>query len=177
MADCDLPSPTELRQLLRYEAETGKLFWLPRDTGTRGGRYFNTRYAGKEALTGPTKGYLAGSIRDKPAKAHRVAWAIHFGEWPNGMIDHINQDRADNRITNLRVVGHIENGRNAKRHRTNTSGVTGVGWVKNKCRWRAMIKVGGHNHYIGMFLNFEDAVEARRAAEAEYGFHENHGRT
>ena len=75
MADNHLPPPNELRQLLRYDPETGKLFWLPRAGDTRGERFFNTRFAGKEALTYLSKGYRVGSINDADAKAHRVAWA------------------------------------------------------------------------------------------------------
>lgn len=176
MADFHLPSPTELRKLLRYEPETGKLYWLPRAGKTRGERFFNTRFAGKEALTYDAKGYRVGSIMDRDAKAHRVAWAIHYGEWPAGFVDHINQDRSDNRIANLRLADHAVNGRNAKLHSSCTSGVLGVGWVKAKNRWRAMIKVDGRSRYIGMFKTFEDAVAVRREAEARYGFHKNHGR-
>lgn len=176
MADSDLPSPSELRKLLGYDPETGSLHWLLRPGLTRGERFFNTRFAGKKALTSRgDKGYLLGSICDRDAKAHRVAWAIYHGQWPEGMLDHINGDRADNRIANLRVVSVVENGRNAKRPANNTSGAVGVGWVKAKRRWRSMVKVGGRDIYLGLFEKFADAVEARKDAEKRYGFSDRHG--
>jgi hypothetical protein len=165
MADNHLPPPNELRQLLRYEPETGKLFWLPRAGDTRGERFFNTRFAGKEALTYLSKGYRVGSINDADAKAHRVAWAIHYGEWPNGFIDHINGDRADNRIANLRVVDHVGNGRNRKAGANNNSGVIGVGWNKRHKKWRASIRHNGELIYLGAFDNMDDAIRARMRAE------------
>lgn len=170
MATEDLLPAHVLRQLLRYEPETGKLFWLARSGDTRGERYFNTRYSGKEALTGGCKGYRVGSIGNAAVKAHRVAWAIYYGEWPQGFIDHINGDRADNRITNLRVVDHAGNGRNRRPGANNRSGVLGVGWNKRHKKWRASIRHNGELIYLGAFEAKEDAVAARLEAEKRYGF-------
>src|SRR3546814_6128350 len=60
---------------------------------------FNNKHAGKPALVAPSRaGHLCGHVKGIPLLAHRVAWAIHYGEWPNGQIDHINGDPSDNRI-------------------------------------------------------------------------------
>lgn len=104
-----------LRQLLRYEPETGKLYWLSRDvslfhesaTRTAAGtcKWWNGRFAGKEAFTATgVHGCRAGRIFGQAHYAHRVAWALHHGGWPTDEIDHQDGDRANNRISNLREV-------------------------------------------------------------------------
>lgn len=185
MAKTDLPTPEELRKLLRYEPDTGKLFWRARSvalfssTGRRSANHacalWNSRFAGKEAFTADDGGgYKSGGIFCRLHRAHRVIWALHHDEWPTHEIDHINGVKDDNRIVNLRDVSHIENSRNTRRSSNNTSGHMGVGWNKARGKWEARIKVG-RQIYLGLFDVFEDAVAARKAAEIKYGFHENHG--
>lgn len=174
-------TPKEMRKLLRYERETGKLFWLerPREMfpDERAWKIWNTRYAGKEAFTADNgNGYRRGAVFDKMYRAHRVIWAIHTGAWPDDHIDHINGVRDDNRIDNLRAVSHAENQKNCRGRKDNTSGVMGVHWYKRRGAWQAYIKVAGKNKHLGYFKSKEDAIAARAAAEIEYGFHENHGR-
>lgn len=174
MAKHELPSPELLRQLLRYEPETGKLFWLPRDCTSR---RFNSQYAGKEALYCiNNKGYPHGSIMAHRYNAHVVIWAITHGAWPSGQIDHINGVKTDNRLVNLRHVSAAENQRNMKRPINNTSGIVGVGWCAGKRKWRASINVNDRTRHIGYFSDIADAATARKAAEVEYGYHPNHGR-
>lgn len=185
MAKRQLPSPEVLRQLLRYEPETGRLFWRKRPPKFFvGGRpspeivatKWNTRHAGKEALTANnSSGYLHGSVRNRTLRAHRVIWAIVHGEWPDE-VDHINGVRNDNRLTNLRSVTRADNGRNLCRRRDSTSGVTGVYWDKRWRKWRAEIKVDYRPLYLGHFHKRESAIAARKDAERKYGFHPNHGR-
>lgn len=170
-----------LRALLDYNPETGDLTWKPRPVSMfkapRDAAAWNARYAGRPALTTINGcGYLTGGIFDRQRLAHRVAWAICHGEWPVDQIDHQNGDRTDNRISNLRVVSHSENGRNQKRPRTNTSGVIGVSWSLSAGKWRALITADGARKHLGYFADFYAAVAARKAAEAEHGFHPHHGR-
>jgi hypothetical protein len=90
------------------------------------------------------------------------------GVWPEDQIDHINRDRADNRIENLREVTNKQNQQNRSTNSDNTSGHTGVSWYKPYSKWRAQIK---HNHkviHLGYFTNIEDAIAARKAAEKLY---------
>lgn len=184
MAAKALPSQSLLLQLLRYDPETGKLFWRERPASMfalsqrddRMGRTWNTRYAHKEALTAiGTHGYRSGSIGKAKFLAHRVIWKLVTGEEPE-QIDHINHIRLDNRLANLRASDVVENARNMTRRRDNSSGVTGVHWHKPGNKWRAQIKSRGGKISLGLFDEFDQAVAARRAAEVEYGFHENHGR-
>lgn len=178
-------SPELLRTLLRYEPETGKLFWLRRDVSLfRQGkipaeqacRIWNTRYAEKEAFTANSRGYRVGGIFGRTYEAHRVIWVIVNGEWPTDKSDHENGVRNDNRIVNLRDVTTQENGKNSKLPISNTSGVIGVGWRPQRSKWRASIKAEGRSIHLGYFADFDSAVAARKSAEIKYGFHPNHGR-
>jgi hypothetical protein len=182
MAARELPSQAELRQILRYEPETGRLFWLPRGPEwfthladpEKKSRIWNGRNAGREAFTASDhKGYLQGQVLKYHTMAHRVIWAMHFGDWPEA-VDHINGDGLDNRIENLRSVTHRENCRNAAIPVTNSSGVMGVRFHKGV--WEANIRVDGRQLTIGCFGSLAEAADARKRAEAEYGYHRNHGR-
>jgi hypothetical protein len=167
-----------LRSVLRCEPETGKLYWMPRPSelfpDKRSANVWNARYAGREAFTAACgDGYRRGTVFYTNLKAHRVIWALVHGEWPADQIDHINGDPSDNRICNLRSVSNAENSRNSARPINNTSGVRGVYWHQSKNKWRARI---GKNISLGYFADFDEAVAARKAAEAERGYHPNHGR-
>tara|TARA_R110002126_G_scaffold73946_1_gene184519 strand:- start:8802 stop:9359 length:558 start_codon:yes stop_codon:yes gene_type:complete len=172
--------PATLRKLLDYDPNTGALTWKHRtpDThpGNRGRRGFNSTHAGKPAFTYDDKdGYKRGTVFSSKLRGHRVAWAIHYGEWPSGEIDHINRDRVDNRISNMRDVTKSENMRNAKMPNTNTSGCIGVHFVKKIRKWRARIGTGKGNVDLGLFTDKDDAIAARKAAEAEQGYSPTHG--
>lgn len=176
MAKRQLPSPEVLRQLVRYDALTGKLFWLERKGGTRADAVFNTRFAGREAITGSTTdGYRQGKIIGYSVRAHRLAWAIAHGEWPQFQIDHLNGNRSDNRLANLRQVTNAENMQNQFRSPRNTSGATGVRKCARTGKWRAEIKTSGKRHSLGYFEDFGAAVAARKDAERRFGFSARHG--
>lgn len=169
------------RQLLRYEPETGRLFWLerPREMfpAIHHWKTWNTRYAGTEAFPSTdAAGYRQGRIFDVQYRAHRVVWLIQTGNWPDGQIDHINGIRDDNRLSNLRVVSNIENGRNQSRYSTNTSGVTGVYWHRARQKWAAGIKINGRIKYLGLFNLIEDAAATRASSNLAHGFSERHGK-
>ena len=179
MAKKDLPAPQELCKLLRYEPETGKLYWRKRpvEMFSRESvhRSWNSRWAGKEAFTtADSKGYLCGKVKYDTFKAHRIAWVIYYGTAPIGEIDHINGVKHDNQINNLRDTTGSQNCRNITRLRSNnTSGVVGVIREMRKSgthRWVARITYGGKQRTIGRFSNFEDAVKARKEAEIAHGY-------
>lgn len=175
--------PVLLSKLFCLDAETGRLTWahrvsedfphMPRI------EHFNSRFAGKEALisVSASRGYRIGSVFSKEVRAHRIILALLHGEWPKGMVDHINGDRADNSLSNLRIVSPAENGRNARMPKRNTSGVVGVSWNTALGNWFGHIRFNGKTQYLGQFANKEDAIAARKAAEVRLGFHPNHGRT
>lgn len=186
MAAKDLPSIETLRKLLAYDPETGSLTWLPRPVSmfsdgkqspAHNAAKWNAKYAGRPAFNVINPGgYLKGRFLGQNLKAHRVAWAIFHGKWPDFEIDHINRYRSDNRISNLRDVSHKENCRNQSMPETNTSGVVGVYFHAAKIKWQAQIKVSGQKKHLGYFTDFSAASAARKAAEVKYGFHEGHGR-
>jgi hypothetical protein len=102
--------------------------------------------------------------------------AMTTGHWPNGDVDHINGDRQDNRICNLRNVTRSENCMNSSISKRNKSGVLGVCWTSRERKWLAQIQHNGKNIHIGSFDVLEDAKAARLNKEKELGFHENHGK-
>ena len=182
----ELPSYKLLRRILDYDGSTGKFKWKVAEPDMfQGGKYtperacraWNAVRSGKPAFTYVSKsGYVQGGVFGKIYLAHRVAYSIHHGCDVNGFVDHINGVRSDNRIENLRLVSVSGNARNAKRYRTNTSGITGVVWHKASRKWAAQIVVAGKNIALGLYDEKEGAATARREAEIKYGFHENHGR-
>jgi hypothetical protein len=108
-------------------------------------------------------------------KAHRLAWLYVHGKLPDDQIDHIDGDGLNNRIANLRDVTSRENCRNTRLRSTNKSGVVGVYFQKSSARWRAQIGTGSGNKHLGYFTDIKDAIAARKTAEIELGYHENHG--
>lgn len=173
-----LPCPTKLRLLVRYDPESGKLFWLPRgawaskarknnQTPQCSVRRFNARYAGREAFASLGQhGYLRGPLGGVYLTAHRVAWCVFYGAWPDKLIDHINGVRSDNRICNLRLATACENSRN--RVRAPLNGYYGVVKMTYANRWMARIRHEGREIYLGCFSSQLDAIRARVSAEEKY---------
>jgi hypothetical protein len=178
MADLSLPSQELLLQLLRYDADTGKLFWLPRPLESFAvaskGKIWNTRFAGKEAYSLSVRGYVIIAINGQRHYAHRIIWRMVTGEIP-AEVDHINGDRVDNRFINLRSATREMNGRNLSIKSNNTSGVNGVYWHKKDQRWVAYGKLDHKMVVIGRFKEKQEASDARQLWNASNGFHENHG--
>ena len=173
MPAAELPDTEYLRQRLRYDPETGKLYWRVHEGAYRG---WNTKHAGRETRGSHSAGYANLTLDGVKHLAHRIAWAVHHGAWPVDQIDHINGDRRDNRIVNLRVVSHAENCKNAACPKNNTSSVMGVAWVPRRQKWISRIMVRGVHKFVGYYDTIDEAAAARKNAEVQYGFHDNHGR-
>ena len=157
-----------LKELLHYDPETGGFTRLVGRSGCQVGVIKNKPNSGH--------GYISITIDQKSYLTHRLAWLYVYGRFPPEQIDHINHDRVDNRITNLREATHHENQKNRAKNPRNTSGVVGVSWNKAVGVWQAMINVNRKQKYLGTFKNKEDAIAAREAANIKYGFHDNHGK-
>lgn len=166
-----------LRAALEYDPEAGTLRWKHRDNMPACVNWM----AGKAVEpslqhNGFGNTYLRVCVSRKSYLVHRVAWLLTYGEIPEGCeIDHIDGDGTNNRLCNLRAVPHVINSRNQKRKKNCKSGVMGVTWLPEKSKWLARIGGGKNRKFVGLFEQFEDAVEARRRAEKELGYHTNHG--
>jgi hypothetical protein len=173
MTDKNLPSMDYLHKRLRYEPETGKLFWRDCDEMPKN---WLSEHRNKEAFTATTNlGYKTGGIRRRLFKAHRVIWAMCKGRWPEKEIDHINGDRSDNRIENLREADRSGQGKNMAMRRDNKSGFSGVCFHKSSKKWVAQIYLDGVRVSLGYFKTKEEAAAKRKIALLEAGFSERHG--
>jgi len=160
---------SELKRLLHYSQCTGVFTWLV----SRSNRVKIGDVAGC-----PNKaGYLRIVIDGKHYRSQRLAWLYVYGEFPDHFIDHINGIRDDNRLVNLRDVTVQENSKNLGMRSDNSSGFNGVSWYKRFNKWESYIHAKGKKIRLGLFINKEDAIEARQVANIKYKFHENHGRT
>jgi hypothetical protein len=132
--------------------------------------------AGSAAGSMGSAGYRRVKINGAEWKEHRLIFAYYHGRWPKGQIDHIDGDKANNAIENLREVSASDNQKNKTMHRNNTSGHMGVVWRRNRSKWVAEIMVERKRLFLGYFGTFSEAVAARRKAEVDCGFHPNHGK-
>lgn len=179
-----LPPQEVLLALLRYEADSGLLYWRERPlewfrdagkTAIHMHASWNTRFAGKRAFTANSAGHHTGAFFGKLYLSHRIIWKMVYGTEPL-VIDHINGDGHDNRIDNLRSVTQATNSRNACIKNTSKTGVNGVSFHKQTGKFRANVTVGGKQFHLGLFKTLDEATAARQLAEKEHGFHKNHGR-
>jgi hypothetical protein len=158
-------SPQTLREMLSYDPETGVVTWV-----NSRNKNVNGKPTGLKITDRWNKSYLRMQIRPHVFLVHRVAWAIHYGEWPKDQIDHRDGDGTNNRLDNLRSVSNMKNAHNTKLKSTNTSGHKGVRWHSIGKKWNARITVDGVEKSLGLFHRIEDAIAARKDAEKKYGF-------
>jgi hypothetical protein len=146
-------SQATLKQILSYDAKTGVFTWLK---------------SGKVAGSLLPHGYLRITIQSKGYYAHRLAWLYCHGKWPAKNIDHINQQKNDNRIANLRDVGQSQNGHNQNVRRNNTSGCKGVSFDTKSKKWAAYMMLNRKKLSLGFHSSLALAVTARKQAEQKY---------
>lgn len=150
-----------LREVLNYDPETG-IF-----TNRRHGK--GLPKAGKVAgCLDKSTGYIRIRIDGALHHAHRLAWQYVHGSLPPHDVDHRNRIRSDNRLDNLREADDTQNARNSGMPSTNTSGIKGVSWRADRQKWRATIKLGGKQLFLGHFDAIADAAEAREAAARKH---------
>lgn len=130
---------------------------------------WNTRHAGKEtALSIDTKGYRKVSLLGSTYRAHRILWAMAHNAWPADELDHIDGDRANNSISNLREANRIMQMQNLATQARSESGLRGVARYGRK--WRAVIQTDGLKYHLGVYDTVQEAVAARTAADRILGF-------
>lgn len=147
----------ESKKLFNYNQNTGKLFWK-KDVSKKVKK-------GDEAGSVNSCGYCQIRIKEKNYKAHRIIWLHVHGYFPENPLDHINRDRLDNRIENLREVSQQCNLRNTGNFKHNTSGIKGVHFYKRVGKWCAKIMINRKSKSLGSYHDFDNAVCARLAGE------------
>jgi hypothetical protein len=145
----------DVKDVIDYNPETGVFTWKRKAAG-----YRRNRPAGSCFL------YRSIKLWGYPYFAHRLAWFYFYGKWPCGEIDHINRNRLDNRIENLRECSRRQN--RANQVGWGTLGVKGV--RKYRSRYRSAIKTGGVSIHLGTFDTINEALEAYNlAAKKTFG--------
>ena len=157
-----LPTQAELHTLLDYNPNSGLFTWRI----SRG-----TACAGKPAGWQHKSGYVYIGLHGKSYKAHRLAWMYVYGVDPLGLIDHVDRNPANNRLTNLRTASDGQNNQNKRTYKNSVSGHKGVGWYARRGLWRARIQHENRVVLVGFFGSMEEAVAARSAAEKRLHTH------
>lgn len=156
-------SLTYVLSWLHYDPVLGNLIWVRRPA--------QKVRAGDIAGTLDKEGYCQVGLGGRIWFAHRLAWFIYFGKFPQDEIDHVNGNRADNSITNLRPATRKQNGRNSRKRMGLSSPYKGVSWRSDLGKWQVFIKVDGKNIYLGSFSDGVEAAKEYDRAAIRY-FHE-----
>ena len=155
-----LPLQEELHRLFEYKE--GNLYWRIKPAkrikiGNKAGCLHHT-------------GYSVVITNNVHYQMHRIIWVYHYGAISSNLqIDHIDGNKANNIIENLRLATHAQNNSNNKRaFRNSKSNILGVSWAKQRSKW--MVYIGSNNKtiYLGLFANQENAIAVRKAAELQY---------
>lgn len=157
----------EVKQFLRYEPETGNLYWTKNIGRNSALELCSQKPCGQ--------GYKRIRYKSKTIPQHRIAFYMYYGYLPN-IIDHIDGVRTNNKIENLREATNAQNIMNSRIPKNNKSGYKGVCWKKDRKKWYATIIKDNKQFYLGSFLDIKAAVnkvqEARIALHGEFA---NHG--
>lgn len=145
-------------ELLTYVPSEGKLFWRVNAS--------SRARIGDEAGTPDEYGYTVIRIAGKGYKAHRLVWLIETGSWPEGQLDHRDEDKANNRFGNLRVATQVQQMLNiTPANSTSTSGYRGVSWFAQYQKWKGTFMFRGVKRFVGHFDCPKEAYEAVQAAK------------
>lgn len=157
----------QLKEILFYCPVTGVFTWIKRN------KYSNKSLSDIAGHKSKKTGYVSITIDRKFNVAHRLAWLYITGSYPKNCIDHINGIKHDNSFENLRDVDHATNHRNRKKHKTNTSGISGVTFDQGK--WVVRFSQNKIRHYFGRYDTVDEAIKVRNHEIKNFDFHELHG--
>jgi hypothetical protein len=152
-----------LKEYLSYDPETGVFCWNKKTT-----KFSNVNIGDVAGTSNHHKGYVYIKFMGRQYAAHRLAWLYMYGDLPDKEIDHINRNRSDNRICNLRDVHRTINCRNRSVSSVNTSGHIGVSFCKKSQKWRAYFSEHGKQRMMGLFDSKDDAINARAYAVRDW---------
>jgi hypothetical protein len=155
----ELPPLETLQALLDYNPDTGILTWKVSPS---------TKFkAGMRAGSVGPRGYVKVTIKCRGYQAHRIAWKLFYGHDPEKIIDHIDHDKSNNKIKNLRLATNSENLANQKLSVSSTSGAKGVSFHKCSSKWEAYIAVNGKRKHLGLYTTIKEAKDAYNSAAKE----------
>lgn len=160
-------SVEDLRKLFEYNEQTGILYW-----SVNKGRATKGDIAG----TNHNKGYLSVQIDKTAYLLHRVIWCIYYGQWPSKFIDHIDLNKKNNKINNLRLATRANNCQNHARRIDSNSSIKGVTWHVRLNKWQARVQIDNKRVHLGYFHNLMDAE--KRITDVRSNLHKeftNHG--
>jgi HNH endonuclease/AP2 domain len=149
-----------LREQLSYNSDTGEFRWLVANSH----RVKIGDVAGSLKFTGYRYICLTFNSKQYLFRAHRLAWLYVYGSWPSNNLDHIDRNRLNNCISNLREATYSENNKNQTKQANRSSRYVGVWWNKPNQKWNAGIGANGKYAYLGSFTSEEEAALAYNAA-------------
>lgn len=158
-----------LKELVYYNSETGIFTRIKRTSNS-------TKVGDIAGSINKCNGYSEFHLDSKKYSAHRLVWLYVYGRFPSHQIDHIDHNRSNNRLSNLREVTQSENNKNLSLRKLNKNGCTGIYWCNTYKKWHARINVDGKSIHIGYFANKDEAISSRKLANKKYFFHDNHGK-
>jgi hypothetical protein len=141
----------DVKHYLSYDKDSGQITWIAKLPAAR-------IQIGSVAGNVGLNGYRYITFNNKRIFAHRLAWFLYHGSWPIGDIDHINGDKCDNRIVNLRDVSTRVNCQNRSYHRAGKP--AGCYFDKSRNKWLSQIRHGGKRYHVGYFNSQDEAVAA-----------------
>lgn len=149
-------------QLFLLDFEEGVLYWKIQ-------RHGPSKIGGRAGGLG-TCGYMVVTADSQRYKTHRIIWLLKYGYLPECEIDHIDRNKLNNSISNLRLAPNngADNMQNKNTYKNNASGVPGVWWRKEISKWRVFISIGGKRIWIGNYEDFFEAVCVRKSTEIKY---------
>lgn len=150
----------DVLRYLRYDAETG-YFTVISIGACPANKYLLGRTAGHVRKC---DNYRTIHVAGVKVFAHRLVWFLHYGTWPSCDIDHKDQNKDNNRISNLRLLDRSANRQNCGIPKTNTTGFKGTSFDKRCGKWRAYISVRAKKHFLGHFDTVEEAGSAYKTA-------------
>lgn len=180
-----MPPLEYLKECFDYDAESGLLTWRGRPrahfVSTQAMNTFNANFKGRLAGHTDRRGYLFVHVEGKLWLAHRVIWKMVRGVDPAGHVDHRDNNKSNNRFSNLREASHQQNSFNRGASAKSRTGVKGVTWDASRCKYAAWVTVEGRTKSVGRYSSIREAQDAQVAAErtayGEFSFHESQAET
>ena len=178
MSKYDLLTHDYLLSILHYDETTGVFTWRERTpdmfkdgngryTKERNCKCWNTKYAGKRAGHKNHLGRIEIGIDNLKFLSNVLAWFYVYGDWPTVDVDHIDMNKSNDSINNLRLATRSQNMSNRTKQINNTTGYKGVCFDKARNKYYARIKANDKELFLGRFETAEEAHNAYFKAAKE----------